>query len=142
LQQQLTHPANAASVPGHHADDAEGCNALASVLSQVGDKWTIMVTGVLSLGTSRFNALQRAVPGVSHRMLTHTLRGLERDGLVKRTAFAGIPPRVEYELTPLGRSPTKPLALLAEWASANRFAIENSRSGFDLHSANITSVTR
>ena len=86
-------------------DDHEGCKALASVLAQVGDKWTILVVGVLSLDHSRFNALQRSVPGISHRMLTLTLRGLERDGVVKRTAFAEIPPRVEYELTALGSLP-------------------------------------
>ena len=125
--------AKAAAATRHDSDDREGCKALASVLSQVGDKWTILVVGVLSLRTSRFNALQRAVPGISHRMLTHTLRGLERDGLVKRTAFAEIPPRVEYELTALGRSLTKPLSQLAGWASANRFTIESSRSEFDLH---------
>ena len=140
MHQALTHPAGAA--PGHDAGDTEGCQALASVLSQVGDKWTIMVIGVLSMGTARFNALQRAVPGVSHRMLAHTLRGLERDGLVKRTAFPEIPPRVEYELTQLGRSLTTPLAQLAEWASANRFAIEQSRAGFDLHAANSTSAAK
>ncbi len=112
-------------------EDHEGCKALASVLSQVGDKWTILVVGVLSLGSSRFNALQRAVPGISHRMLTQTLRGLERDGLVDRTAFAEIPPRVEYELTALGRSLTKPLAGLAKWASTNRSFIERSRLRFD-----------
>lgn len=133
MPERPTHPAKAAAAAGHDVEDREGCRALASVLSQVGDKWTILVVGVLSLRTSRFNALQRAVPGISHRMLTHTLRGLERDGLVKRTAFAEVPPRVEYELTVLGRSLTKPLAQLAGWASANRFTIESSRSEFDLH---------
>ncbi len=130
------HLAKAAIATGRDPEDHEGCKALASVLSQVGDKWTILVVGVLSLGSSRFNALQRAVPGISHRMLTHTLRGLERDGLVKRTAFAEIPPRVEYELTLLGRSLTKPLAQLAGWASANQSSIETSRLEFDtLHHA-------
>ena len=128
--------AKAAIATGHDPEDHEGCKALASVLSQVGDKWTILVVGVLSLGSSRFNALQRAVPGISHRMLTHTLRGLERDGLVKRTSFAEIPPRVEYELTLLGRSLTTPLAQLAGWASANQSSIESSRLEFDtLHRA-------
>ena len=131
LYKQPNHLAKAQAVTRQDAEDHDGCKALASVLSQVGDKWTILVVGVLSLGSSRFNALQRAVPGISHRMLTHTLRGLERDGLVKRTAFAEVPPRVEYTLTLLGRSLTGPLAGLAEWASANRFFIEESRSGFD-----------
>lgn len=123
--------AKGSPIVGGKSEDHEGCKALASVLSQVGDKWTILVVGVLSLGRSRFNALQRAVPGISHRMLTHTLRGLERDGLVNRTAFAEIPPRVEYELTTLGQSLTKPLAHLAAWASANRSCIESARVGFD-----------
>ena len=119
------------AILGYRAEDHEGCRALASVLSQVGDKWTILVVGVLSIKASRFNALQRAVPGISHRMLTLTLRGLERDGLVKRTVFPEVPPRVEYELTGLGQSLTKPLGLLARWASEHRFSIEESRVQFD-----------
>ncbi len=128
---QPNHSAKVEIPTAQNAEGHEGCRALASVLSQVGDKWTILVVGVLSLGSSRFNALQRAVPGISHRMLTQTLRGLERDGLVERTAFAEIPPRVEYELTVLGRSLTKPLAGLAKWASTNRSFIEESRLKFD-----------
>ena len=121
----------ATAFPERESEDHEGCKALASVLSQVGDKWTILVVGVLSLDSSRFNALQRAVPGISHRMLTQTLRTLERDGLVRRTAFAEIPPRVEYNLTTLGRSLTKPLAHLAEWASQKRVFIEMARAEYD-----------
>jgi DNA-binding HxlR family transcriptional regulator len=90
-----------------------------------------MVVGMLSRGPMRFNALQRAIPGVSHRMLTMTLRGLERDGLVKRTAFATIPPRVDYELTPIGRSLTEPLVALAAWARAQQPGIEEARKAFD-----------
>jgi len=115
----------------HDAERHEGCKALASVLAQVGDKWTILVVGVLSSNPSRFNALQRSIPGISHRMLTLTLRGLERDGLVRRTVFAEIPPRVEYELTVLGQSLTQPLSQLAGWAAANRYTIEGSRAEFD-----------
>lgn len=126
----MTKSAKSEAIPGNQAEDHEGCIALASVLSQVGDKWTILVIGVLSLRASRFNALQRAIPGISHRMLTHTLRGLERDGLVKRTVFPEVPPRVEYELTGLGTSLTKPLALLAAWASEHRHSIEQSRAAF------------
>ena len=81
-----------------------------------------MVVGILSDGPMRFNALQRTVAGVSHRMLTLTLRGLERDGLVKRTAFATVPPRVDYELTKLGH-PLVPLAVLAEWVRISQTAI-------------------
>jgi DNA-binding HxlR family transcriptional regulator len=93
-----------------HAD----CRALGQVLDRIGDKWTIMVVGALSHGPLRFNALMRRIGGVSHRMLTLTLRGLERDGLVRRTPFATIPPRVDYELTPLGHSLIEPLSALSQ----------------------------
>lgn len=114
-----------------HKPDAETCKALGNILDRVGDKWTVMVVGILSDGPMRFNALQRAVAGVSHRMLTLTLRGLERDGLVKRTAFATVPPRVDYELTKLGHSLKSPLEILAEWVQTNRVAIERARKAFD-----------
>ncbi|WOB50326.1 helix-turn-helix transcriptional regulator [Xanthomonas hydrangeae] len=114
-----------------HGPDADTCKALGNILDRVGDKWTVMVVGMLSGGAMRFNALQRAVPGVSHRMLTLTLRGLERDGLVKRTAFATVSPKVEYELTPLGLSLKAPLEVLAKWVQKNRSAVELARSTFD-----------
>lgn len=107
------------------------CRALGQILERIGDKWTILVVGALSSGPMRFNALQRAVPGVSHKMLTTTLRGLERDGLVKRTAFATIPPRVDYELTPQGISLHEPLLALADWARTQRPYIEAARANFD-----------
>ncbi len=112
-------------------DDTAHCRALGQILDRIGDKWTIMVVGVLSQGALRFNALQRAVPGVSHRMLTMTLRGLERDGLVKRTSFPTIPPRVDYELTPRGLSLTEPLKALAAWAISQQQGIEASQSLYD-----------
>jgi DNA-binding HxlR family transcriptional regulator len=90
-----------------------------------------MVVGVLSHGPMRFNALQRNIPGISHRMLTLTLRGLERDGLVKRTAFATIPPRVDYELTEAGHSLTEPLKTLAAWARSHQGGIEAAQRHFD-----------
>ncbi|MDB6060362.1 MAG: HxlR family transcriptional regulator [Verrucomicrobiaceae bacterium] len=111
--------------------DAKPCKALGNILDRVGDKWTVMVVGNLSNGPMRFNALQRAVAGVSHRMLTLTLRGLERDGLVRRTAFATVPPRVDYELTALGHSLKPLLEVLAEWAKTNQVAIEHARELFD-----------
>lgn len=107
------------------------CLGLAQVIDRIGDKWTVMVVGHLSGGSMRFNQLMRAIPGVSHRMLTLTLRGLERDGLVKRTAYATIPPRVDYELTALGVSLTDPLRLMATWASAHRDAIEVAQRRYD-----------
>ena len=108
------------------------CRGLAQIIDRVGDKWTVMVVGHLSEhGTLRFNALMRAIPGISHRMLTLTLRGLERDGLVRRTPYATVPLRVDYELTTLGRSLTEPLAMLAHWVSARREEIETARAEYD-----------
>lgn len=106
---------------------------LAQIIDRIGDKWTVLVVGCLSERTVvRFNALLHTIPGISHRMLTLTLRGLERDGLVKRTAYATVPPRVDYELTKLGRSLTRPLSLLAKWATSHRTEIEAAQSHYDL----------
>jgi DNA-binding HxlR family transcriptional regulator len=104
------------------------CKALGQVLDRIGDKWTIMVVGGLSKGPMRFNALLRLIGGVSHRMLTLTLRGLEHDGLVKRTVYPSVPAKVEYELTDVGRSLIKPLSGLSEWVQRNRPAIEAARA--------------
>ncbi len=82
----------------------EDCRAISAVLARVGDKWSVLIVSRLGNGTMRFNELRREIGGISQRMLTLTLRGLERDGLVTRTAFPTIPPRVDYALTPLGRS--------------------------------------
>ena len=88
-------------IPDHASED---CRDLSSILARVGDKWTVLIVALLGDGPKRFNEIKRMVGGISQRMLTLTLRGLERDGIVKRTIFATIPPRVEYELTELGRS--------------------------------------
>lgn len=121
----------AAKIAAQDRPDADTCKALGNILDRVGDKWAVMVVGNLSNGPMRFNALQRAIAGVSHRMLTLTLRGLERDGLVRRTAFATVPPRVDYELTKLGHSLRPPLEVLAGWVQANRVAVEEARKAFD-----------
>ncbi|MGX8013383.1 winged helix-turn-helix transcriptional regulator [Mesorhizobium sp. ORM8.1] len=113
--------------PDPHAE----CRAIGQVLDRIGDKWTIMVVGALSRGPMRFNALMRLIGGVSHRMLTLTLRGLERDGLLKRTAYPTIPPKVEYELTEMGHSLILPLEALSAWGQKNRPAIEASRREYD-----------
>src|SRR4051794_25721129 len=113
------------------AEGEANCKALGQIFERIGDKWTIMIVGALSRGPMRFNALQKAIPGLSHKMLTVTLRGLERDGLVTRTAFATIPPRVDYELTPQGRSLHEPLLTLASWARSQQGYIETSRKKFD-----------
>jgi DNA-binding HxlR family transcriptional regulator len=127
----LTEPKLKLVVPNYAAEGAENCKALGQILERIGDKWTIMVVGALSQGPMRFNALQKAIPGLSHKMLTVTLRGLERDGLVRRTAYATIPPRVDYELTPSGHSLHEPLLNLASWARAQREGIEEARQRFD-----------
>src|ERR671919_3061228 len=98
----------------------EDCRAVSEVLARVGDKWTVLVVSMLGDGPKRFNELRRALGSISQRMLNLTLRGLERDGLVTRTVFPTIPPRVDYELTPLGCSLLKTVRGLGEWAIENR----------------------
>jgi DNA-binding HxlR family transcriptional regulator len=106
---------------------------LGQIIDRIGDKWTVLVVGYLSeQPVVRFNALMHAIPGISHRMLTLTLRGLERDGLVKRTSYPTIPPRVDYELTELGRSLKKPLSLLAKWTIVHHEIIEEAQRKYDL----------
>lgn len=104
---------------------------MSEVLARVGDKWTVLVVGTLGDGPKRFNELRRALGSISQRMLTLTLRALERDGLVTRTVFATIPPRVDYELTRLGHSLLDPVSGLSLWARQNRSAIEAARRQFD-----------
>nr|WP_244636605.1 helix-turn-helix domain-containing protein [Limoniibacter endophyticus] len=108
-----------------------GCERLAPVLSRIGDKWTVLVIILLGRRSMRFNELKRQIGSISQRMLTFTLRGLERDGLVKRTVQASVPPRVDYELTPLGFSLLEPLQHLGSWAVANMPEIEASQERYD-----------
>jgi DNA-binding HxlR family transcriptional regulator len=112
-------------------DRRASCRTVTQVLDRVGNKWTVMVVGSLADGPMRFNAILRLIGDVSHRMLTLTLRGMERDGLVGRRAYATIPPKVEYELTPLGRSLIEPLRVISQWALSNQVAIETARAAFD-----------
>src|SRR3954465_10971515 len=109
----------------------EDCRAVSEVLSRVGDKWTVLVVSTLGDGPKRFNELRKALGSISQRMLTLTLRGLERDGLVTRTVFPTIPPRVDYELTRLGRSLLEPVSGLGLWARQNRAAIAAARQRLD-----------
>ena len=109
----------------------EGCNQVAAVLQRVGDKWSVLVVNVIGERTIRFNELKRQVGGISQRMLTLTLRGLERDGLVTRTVTPTIPPRVDYALTPLGKSLLVPVRALGEWAIANQDVIQRAQRRFD-----------
>jgi DNA-binding HxlR family transcriptional regulator len=111
--------------------DPGACRAVSEVLARVGDKWTVLVVNALGDGPKRFSELRRALGSISQRMLTLTLRGLERDGLVTRTVFPTIPPRVDYALTALGRSLLEPVSALGLWARRNRPAIEAARRKFD-----------
>src|SRR5262245_59511361 len=93
----------------------ETCPAVREVLHRVGDKWSVQIVALLGDGSMRFSELRRSIEGISQRMLTLTLRGLERDGLVTRTVFPEIPPRVDYELTRLGKTLLEPISALADW---------------------------
>lgn len=102
-----------------------------TVLDRIGDRWTVLVVGALSGGPMRFSELARRIDGVSQKMLTQTLRGLERDGLVTRTVFAQVPPRVEYTLTDTGRTLIDPLSALDAWAREHITTIVASRRDYD-----------
>jgi DNA-binding HxlR family transcriptional regulator len=107
------------------------CRAVSDVLARVGDKWSVLVVSRLGAGPMRFNELRRSIGGISQRMLTLTLRGLERDGLLTRTAFPTIPPRVDYALTALGRDLLNPVSALGAWAIRNQPKIARAREQFD-----------
>jgi DNA-binding HxlR family transcriptional regulator len=107
------------------------CDAISATLARIGDKWTLLVVEVLADGPVRFNDIRRTIDKISQRMLTLTLRGLERDGLVTRTVYPTIPPRVEYELTRLGRTLREPVIAIAEWARKNLPAMAEARKAFD-----------
>ncbi|MBV8976535.1 MAG: helix-turn-helix transcriptional regulator [Alphaproteobacteria bacterium] len=123
-----------------HKHVTEDCQAISPVLALVGDKWSILVVARLGQRTMRFNELRRDVEGISQRMLTLTLRGLERDGLITRTVFPTVPPRVDYALTPLGRSLLEPVTGLCEWAIENKSKLAEARRVFDARSENRKSV--
>src|SRR6202521_3485266 len=108
----------------------EACKAVVETLARIGDKWTVMVVGALSQGPIRYNEIHRRVEGISQRMLTLTLKGLEQDGLVSRTMYRTIPPRVDYELTDLGRSLIVPLRSLRSWAVEHGPAMLAAREEF------------
>jgi DNA-binding HxlR family transcriptional regulator len=117
-------------LPGHNHVSGK-CLAVREVLNRVGDKWSVQVVGLLGDGKKRFSELRRSIEGISQRMLTLTLKGLERDGLITRTAYPTIPPRVEYELTKLGRSLLTPITELGDWAGQNRERIQIARNRYD-----------
>jgi DNA-binding HxlR family transcriptional regulator len=107
------------------------CTATREILNRVGDKWSVLVVVLLGERATRFNELKRSLDGISQRMLTATLRGLERDGLVKRTVHPTNPPQVEYELTALGRTLLEPVSVLALWAQGHRGEVQRARDAFD-----------
>jgi DNA-binding HxlR family transcriptional regulator len=111
--------------------NTEDCRAISSILARVGDKWTVLIVVLLGDGPKRFNEIKRMVGGISQRMLTFTLRGLERDGLVTRTVFPTAPQRVDYELTRLGSTLWKAVEPLGSWARAHASEILASRERFD-----------
>ncbi|MGB7283330.1 MAG: helix-turn-helix domain-containing protein [Candidatus Acidiferrum sp.] len=118
------------------------CPAVREVLNRVGDKWSVLVVALLGDGKKRFSELRRAIEGISQRMLTLTLKGLERDGLVTRTVYPTIPPRVEYALTKLGRSILVPITGLGGWAAHNRERIQAAREKYDAKNSQREPVAR
>ena len=114
-----------------HPHVTEDCRAVSGVLARIGDKWSVLIVSRLGNGRMRFNELKRDIGGISQRMLTLTLRNLERDGLITRTVFPTVPPRVDYELTPLGRSLLIPVSALGDWARNNRGKIAEAQARFD-----------
>ncbi len=111
------------------------CRLVNDVISLVGDKWSVLIIMLLGQGKRRFSEIKRSVDGISQKMLTVTLRGLERDGYVTRTVYPTIPPKVEYELTDLGRDLLVPLRALGQWAVANHGRVTAARAAYDQRSA-------
>ena len=107
------------------------CNAMGDILNRIGDKWSVMVVGQLTRKTMRFNELRHTIGGISQRMLTLTLRNLERDGLVTRTVYPVVPPRVEYALTPLGASLHSTVQALVTWTESNQDTVAAARAAYD-----------
>jgi DNA-binding HxlR family transcriptional regulator len=116
--------------PKHPTLTAE-CRPVSELLARVGDKWSVLVVSLLGGGSLRFSALRRMIDGISQKMLTTTLRSLERDGFVIRTVFPTTPPSVAYELTELGRDLLVPVGALADWARKNQERVDAARARFD-----------
>jgi DNA-binding HxlR family transcriptional regulator len=116
--------------PRHSADTDPTCE-VRTILDRIADKWSLLVIYVLADGVHRFTQLRREIDGISQRMLTLTLRQLEREGLVRRTVFAVVPPRVDYELTPLGSTLLDTIQALVVWAGEHGHEIAAARSAYD-----------
>jgi DNA-binding HxlR family transcriptional regulator len=117
--------------PGELSITTQRCRNVSDILKRVGDRWSMLIVIILASRSRRFNELRRDIPEISQRMLSLTLRGLERDGLVSRTVTPSIPPRVDYALTDLGNSLCVPMAQLGEWVMANSTTIVMAQAAFD-----------
>ncbi|MDV3129242.1 helix-turn-helix transcriptional regulator [Mycobacterium sp. 21AC1] len=110
----------------------EDSTFIREVLDRIGDKWTVLIISTVGGGPLRYSELQASIPGISQRMLTQTLKNLERDGLITRTAYAEVPPRVEYELTDLGRSLMNAVMAMAGWAATHHREVARNRAASEL----------
>jgi DNA-binding HxlR family transcriptional regulator len=127
-----------ATSPGHtRVSDIQShdCRAVSAILNRIGDKWSVLIIQRLGEGPRRFNEIKRIIDGISQRMLTLTLRNLERDGLVSRKVTPTVPPRVDYALTDLGRDLLIPVSALGQWAIQHTPCIEAARARFDASEA-------
>ena len=124
-------PAPARDGP-ENAELVTECEAVRPILARIGDKWSVMIVMALRAGPRRFNEIKRAIGSISQRMLTLSLRGMERDGLLTRRVYPTTPPRVEYELTPLGHSLRGPVEALGQWAIAHQHEIALAQNRFDV----------
>jgi DNA-binding HxlR family transcriptional regulator len=111
--------------------ESSACRRISEILARVGDKWTVLVIVQLRDGPLRFSDIKRRLGSISQKMLTSTLRALERDGFLTRTVYPTVPPRVDYELTALGRDLLQPVTGIANWATKNADAIDRARARFD-----------
>lgn len=120
--------------------EGKDCTGPREILNRIGDKWSLYIVARLSDGPLRFTEVKRAIPGISQRMLTLTLKGLEKDGLLTRTVFPTIPPRVDYELTPLGHTLLEPVFGLVMWAEQNQAKIEAARKRFEKENSSLSAA--
>lgn len=134
-QHTAQHPAQHPQMEGLCSSAPSNGAIIRDLMERLGDKWTLLVVGMLEAGPVRYTELKNLVPGISQRMLTLTLKKLERDGLVARRSFAEIPPRVEYSLTELGHTLIPAVLAFAGWASSHAAAIQAKREEFDVRSA-------
>ena len=130
-KKKLPSPASGPACPSGGKHTESGCAAIRAILGRIGDKWSLYIVGTLQDGPKRFNEIRRSVEGLSQRMLTLTLRGLERDGLVTRTVYPTKPPSVEYDLTDLGRTLLEPVNGLITWVQKSQPAIERAQKKYD-----------